>query len=194
MTIHKDGTLKPKIDSALKQIGIPLSKLDSIALKLQQKDDYIFSKIVNSQKNSDYKTTSMYATELGEIRKNKKNDRYVRLAFEQIRLRLTTVTDFGEALIASWPASMMINSMSLMIGRMMPETGNEIDSINQELNGFMSNSIEGDFNVASTPLTMDTESILDEASSVITCDIEGKFPQAPTSRLTEKTYNNTEYE
>ncbi|MDH3488939.1 MAG: hypothetical protein OEL56_00665 [Nitrosopumilus sp.] len=76
------------------------------------------------------------------------------------------------------PASVMMNSMSPMLGKMVHETRNEIDSINQELNGFMSNSIESDFNVDSAPSSMDTELILDEASSVIACEIESKFPQA----------------
>jgi len=95
--------------------------------------------------------------------------------------------------MVSEPASVMMNSMSPMLGKMMPEAGNEIDSINQELNRFMSNSIESDFNVDSTPSSMDAELILDEASSVIACEIESKFPR-PTSRVSEKTYNGAEYE
>jgi len=193
-TIQKEGPLKPKIDSALRQIGIPISKLDSMAVKLQQKDDYIFNKIVNSQKNNDYRTASMYATELGELRKNKKMIDNARLAFEQIRLRLTTLIDLGEAMIVLEPTSVMMNSMSPMLGKMMPDAGNEIDSINQELNGFMSNSIESDFNVDPVSSSMDTELILDETSSVVTYEIESKFPHAPTSRVTENTHNDAEYE
>ena len=68
-TIHKGGPLKLKIDSALRQIGISISKLDSMAAKLQQKDDYIFNKIVNSQKNNDCRTASMYVIELGDLKK-----------------------------------------------------------------------------------------------------------------------------
>jgi len=67
------------------------------------------------------------------------------------------------------PVSVMMNSISPMLGKMVPEAGNEIVSINQELNGFISNSIESDFNIDSAPSSMDTELILDEASSVIAC-------------------------
>jgi len=50
--IHKEAPLKPRIIEAIKQLNIPLTKLDSMYQKIQQQNQSIFQKVIDAQKNN----------------------------------------------------------------------------------------------------------------------------------------------
>jgi len=48
--VKPDTPLKPKIDEAQKRLQLQIVKLDSITKKLQEKDNFIFKKVVEAVK------------------------------------------------------------------------------------------------------------------------------------------------
>ncbi|MEM4164461.1 MAG: hypothetical protein QXJ86_01290, partial [Nitrososphaerales archaeon] len=66
------GPLKPRLEAAIRQIQIQISKLDATSLKLKERDAAIFNKVVASIQKHDMQHASVFANELAEIRKMNK--------------------------------------------------------------------------------------------------------------------------
>jgi len=64
--------LKPRIDNAIRGLNKPISKLDNTSNQLNHKDDKLFQKIVDAQKNKDIHTSKILANDLAQIRNTNK--------------------------------------------------------------------------------------------------------------------------
>src|SRR5918993_1060735 len=89
--------LKPRIEEAQRKLQIQISKLDAISSKMQEKDKIIFSRIVNAMQNHDSHYAKVLSGELSQIRRTNKMVNSAKLAFEQIQLRLNTMTELGQS-------------------------------------------------------------------------------------------------
>ena len=138
--MHKEPPLKPRIVEAIKQLNIPLTKLDSMYQKIHQQNQAIFEKIIEAQKN-DIQKASILATELAEMRRQEKMIENARPALEKIKLRLTTVEDFGEAMIAMQPAMSVVSSLKPLLDRIMPESDDELSEMNNMLGEMMTSTL-----------------------------------------------------
>ncbi|NDB47530.1 MAG: hypothetical protein EB163_09740, partial [Nitrososphaeria archaeon] len=102
------------------------------------------------------------------------------MALEQVQLRLTTIHDLGDAMVAIGPASTM-KGLKSSLGRFMPEADSELNAMTQTLSGLMMDSLAGDaFNVGSDVSSEETEKILQEASAVAEQQIGDRFPSVPS--------------
>jgi len=196
--VHKDAPLKPRIAEAIKQLNIPLIKLDSMYKKIQQQNNMVFEKIIEAQKNNEMQKASMLATELAELRKHEKMLGNARLAFEQIKLRLTTVNDFGEAMTAMGPAMSVMNSIKPSLERIMPESDVELNTMNEMLGEMMTDTLGGGSNdqfdmnsISAISGDMETDSILQEANSILEKEMEEKLPDVPSDVSTESNAGKT---
>lgn len=186
--VHKEAPLKPRIAEAIRQLNIPLTKIDSMYQKLQQQNKAIFERVIEAQKNNEMQKASILASELAEMRKHEKMLENSRLALEQIKLRLTTVNDFGEAMIAMEPAMSVMNSIKPSIQRMMPESDGEINNMNEMLGEMMTNTLgqgtngssEFDVNAMAATSGIETDSILQEASAILEKEMQEKIPDVPS--------------
>ena len=67
-----DALLKNRLDAAQKKLQTQVKRLAEIDTKLQQKNDVIFKKIVDSKKSNNESYAKVYANELAEIRKHQR--------------------------------------------------------------------------------------------------------------------------
>ena len=179
-TIHKDGPLKPKIDAATRLLNQPISKLNATAKKLAEKDTRLFQRIVDAQQSHDTRKAQILANELSEIRKHEKVVSNIKLSFEQVQMRLSTVTELGDMMSMLGPVMSTMKSMGPALGRFMPEADAEFASMGDTLGGLISNSFEGSFE-NDVGYSEETESILQEASVVAGNQIGEKFPSVPAT-------------
>jgi len=122
------------------------------------------------------------SNELAEIRKVTKMLGNARMSLEQVQLRLTTIHDLGDAMVAIGPAVATMKGMKSSLGRFMPEADSELSSMTQTLNGLMVDSLSGDsFNVEPDVSNEETEKILQEASAVAEQQVGDRFPSVPTA-------------
>ncbi|MCP8323262.1 MAG: hypothetical protein L6N96_03695, partial [Candidatus Methylarchaceae archaeon HK02M2] len=94
--IRPAGPLKPRLDVAVRQIQVQISKLDSTATRLEKRDSIIFNKVVSAIQKHDMSHASVFANELAEMRKMNKMVTQAKIALEQIVLRLNTVQELGD--------------------------------------------------------------------------------------------------
>jgi len=180
-TVKPQGALKPRIESAVNKLQGQISKMDSMLTKLRERDAQLFKRIVAAMQQHDAAASRVLSNELAEIRKVTKMLGNARMALEQVQLRLTTVHDLGDAMIAIGPAVSTMKGLKSSLGRFMPEADSELNSMTQTLNGLMMDSLAGgDFNVDTDVSGEETEKILQEASAVAEQQIGDRFPSVPS--------------
>ena len=180
--VKPQGALKPRIQTAVNKLQVQISKMDSMLTKLQERDAQLFQRVVTAMQQHDTSTSRVLSNELAEIRKVTKMLGNARMSLEQVQLRLTTIHDLGDAMVAIGPAMSTMKGLKSSLGRFMPEADSELNSMTQTLNGLMMDSLAGDsFNMESDVSSEETEKILQEASAVAEQQIGDKFPSVPSS-------------
>ncbi|HZS73035.1 MAG TPA: Snf7 family protein [Candidatus Nitrosotalea sp.] len=180
-TVKPQGALKPRIEQAVNKLQGQISKMDSMLSKLRERDAQLFKRIVAAMQHHDAATSRVLSNELAEIRKVSKMLGNARMALEQVQLRLTTIHDLGDAMVAIAPAMSTMKGLKSSLGRFMPEADSELNAMTQTLNGLMMDSLAGgDFNVDTDASNEETERILQEASAVAEQQIGDRFPSVPS--------------
>ena len=173
--------LKPRMDLATKRLEQQITKLDQASERFSQKDKALFAKLVDSYAKHDTAHANMYASELAEIRKMAKLTMNARLALDQVMLRLTTCTEFGDIVATLAPAIGVLRSVGSGITGVMPEAENELGEIGNMLSGMM---FDAGLGAGSTMnfnnVNEDAAKILNEAATVAEQRISSNFPELPS--------------
>lgn len=181
--IHKEGPLKPRVEGATRQLSNPISKLDFMMQKLDQKDAKLFARIVQAKRSQNISQAKILANELVELRKHKKVIGNMKISIEQVKMRLTTVNELGDMMYALGPAMSAMKQIGPALSKFIPEADAEFTAMGDTLGGLMSNTFEGNFE-GSFDSNGETELILEEASAVAGNQIGEKFPTVPTETQT----------
>ena len=179
--VQPQGALKPRIQTAVNKLQVQISKMDSMLGKLHERDAQLFKRIVTAMQQHDTSTSKVLSNELAEIRKVTKMLGNARMSLEQVQLRLTTIHDLGDAMVAIGPAMSTMKGLKSSLGRFMPEADSELNAMTQTLNGLMMDSLAGDsFSLDTDTSSEETDKILQEASAVAEQQIGEKFPSVPS--------------
>lgn len=179
-TVKKEPPLKPRIQQSVGKLNQTISKMDYMFKKLQEKDKKIFKRIVESQQRHDRHTSKVLANELIEIRKNENVLKNIKLALEQIQIRLSTMNELGDAMVSIGPAITILRSMGPAVSKFMPQAGAEFEAMSGLLGEITSDSFGGDFELNSTS-NEETDVILKEAAVIAGNRVGEKFPSSPAT-------------
>ena len=179
--IKPDYALKNKINGAEKQMESQISRLDQAHNKLKQNHDNIFKKIVEAKLTRDESKARTYAIELQEIRKIKNKIGDAKLAMEQIKLRLNTVSELGDIVVTLSPCMSLIKGLAPSISGLMPEMHSSMQDLTNTFSDLLTDSSLSP--EATTPMYQgdaSTDSILQEAHNVLEGRTKTAIPE-PTS-------------
>jgi division protein CdvB (Snf7/Vps24/ESCRT-III family) len=181
--------LKPRIEEAQRKLQIQISKLDAISSKMQEKDKVIFNRIVNAMQNHDSHYAKVLSGELSQIRRTNKMVNSAKLAFEQIQLRLNTMTELGDVVVTLSPAMSVIKGIQSGLKTMLPEADQSFGQISDLLGGIMAGSSQiPTTEMGSRELTFSEEAvkIMEEASAIVEEGTRDKFPDLPLSSSADR--------
>jgi len=195
-TVKPQGALKPRIQTAVNKLQAQTSKMDVMLTKLHQRDQQLFDRVVTATQSHDTPTSRVLSSELAEVRKVSRVLGNARNSLEQVQLRLTTIHDLGDAMIAIGPAMSTMKELKPTMSKFMPEADSELNTMTETLNGLMVDSLSGDsFEMQDSAMTEETNSILQEAEAVASQQTDEKFPSIPTmtpTGLPSQTQSNTQ--
>jgi len=195
-TVKPQGALKPRIQTAVNKLQVQTSKMDVMLTKLHQRDQQLFDRVVTATQSHDTPTSRVLSSELAEVRKVSRVLGNARNSLEQVQLRLTTIHDLGDAMIAIGPAMSTMKELKPTMSKFMPEADSELNSMTETLNGLMTDSLSGDsFEMQDSAMTEETNAILQEAEAVAEQQTDEKFPSIPTTTptgLPSQTQSNTQ--
>ncbi len=195
-TVKPQGALKPRIQTAVNKLQVQTSKMDIMLTKLRERDQQLFDRIVTATQSHDTQTSRVLSSELAEVRKVQRVLGGARNSLEQVQLRLTTIHDLGDAMIAIGPAMSTMRDLKPTMSKFMPEADSELNSMTDTLNGLMTDSLSGDsFEMQDSAMNEETNAILQEASAVAEQQTDERFPSIPTTTPTgipTQTQSNTQ--
>ena len=195
-TVKPQGALKPRIQTAVNKLQVQTSKMDIMLTKLRERDQQLFDRIVTATQSHDTQTSRVLSSELAEVRKVQRVLGGARNSLEQVQLRLTTIHDLGDAMIAIGPAMSTMKDLKPTMSKFMPEADSELNSMTETLNGLMVDSLSGDsFEMQDSAMNEETNAILQEASAVAEQQTDERFPSIPTTTPTgipTQTQSNTQ--
>ena len=179
--------LKPRIEEAQKKLQMQIAKLEGMSSKMQEKDKVIFSRIVKAMQNHDNHYGKLLSGELSQIRKMIKMIDSAKVAFEQIQLRLNTMTEMGDVVFTLGPAVNAIKGIQGGLSSMMPQADQSFGQISDLLGNIMTGSNQTPAMTAaidSSSIKLDEEAmdILQEATSLLEENTRDKFPDLPLSK------------
>ena len=195
-TVKPQGALKPRIQTAVNKLQAQTSKMDVMLTNLHQRDQQLFDRIVTAMQSHDTQASRVLSSELAEVRKVSRVLGNTRNSIEQVQLRLTTIHDLGDAMVAIGPAMSTMKSLKPTMSKFMPEADSELNSMTETLNGLMVDSLSGDsFEMQDSGMNEETNAILQEASAVAEQQTDASFPSIPTTTPTgipTQTQSNTQ--
>ena len=178
--IKPKGSLKPRVEMAVKKLQVQISKLDGMLTKLKQRDEQIFKRIVTATQQHDTHTSKILSNELAEVRKVSRVLGNARMALEQIELRLTTFHDLGDTVVTIMPTIGLMKSLKSSLVKFMPEADQEVNRMTEMLGGLMTDTFTGDSSFGVEPTTnAESEKILQEAAALAENAVNEKFPSMP---------------
>ncbi len=177
------GPLKPRIESAVNKLQLQTSKLDTMITKLNERDASLFRRVVDSMQRHDADSAKVLSNELAEVRKISKTLGQAKLALEQVSMRLSTIHELGDAMVAIGPAMSTIRNLKPSLGRFVPGADAEISNMQNLLGGIMMESMpsSGVGIEVNTGSGGDIDQIMMEASAVAEQRVTDRFPSIPSS-------------
>jgi division protein CdvB (Snf7/Vps24/ESCRT-III family) len=189
--LKPQAPLKPRIEEAQNRLHLQISKLDGMSIKMQEKDQLIFKRIVHSLQNHDSHYAKILSSELSQVRKMKQMVISSKLALEQIQLRLNTITELGNVVVTLSPAMSEIKGIQGRLSSMMPKADQSLGEISDLLGNIMNESGHipiTDIAPSNSGLNEDTMKIIEEASAIVEESMKDKFPDLPSTTMqTSKT-------
>jgi division protein CdvB (Snf7/Vps24/ESCRT-III family) len=182
---QSQAPLKPRIEEAQRKLQIQIAKLDGMSSKMEQKDKMIFSRIVKAMQNHDSHYGKLLSGELSQIRKMIKMIDSAKAAFEQIQLRLNTMTELGDVVVTLSPAMNAIKGIQGGLSSMMPQADQSFGQISDLLGNIMTDSNQTPTaGLDSSSIKLDEEAIdiLQEATSLVEENTRDKLPDLPSSK------------
>jgi len=174
------GSLKPRVEMAIKRLQAQISKLDNMLSKLKERDEKIFQRVVIATQQHDTQTSKVLSNELAEIRKVSKILGNARMALEQIELRLTTAHDLGDTVVTIMPTIGLMKNLKSSLSKFMPGAEQEINNMAEMLGGLMTETFSGDATFGIDESTnAESDKILQEAAAVAETTVDNKFPDTP---------------
>tara|TARA_B100001013_G_C24494166_1_gene396477 strand:- start:73 stop:726 length:654 start_codon:yes stop_codon:yes gene_type:complete len=182
--IKPEYALKSKISGAGKQMESQILRLDQAHNKLKQNHDQIFKKIVEAKLTRDESKARTYAIELQEIRKIKNKIGEAKLAMEQIKLRLGTISELGDIVVTLSPCMSLIKGLAPSISGLMPEMHSSIQDLTNTFSDLLTDSSLSSQSITPTYQgSVETNAILQEAHDVLEGRARTAMPEPPSSSL-----------
>ena len=180
--VRPEATLKNKIDGAGKKMECQILRLEQTHNKLKQNYDYIFKKIVDAKLTRNESRARSYAVELQEIRKIQNKIAGAKLVMEQMKLRLSTVSELGDIVVTLSPCMSLIKGLAPSISGLFPQMNASMQDLPNMLQDLLTDSsLSAEPIIPSYQGNADTEAILQDAQNVLEGRIRTTMPEPPTA-------------
>ena len=176
--------LKNKINDAEKKMECQILRLEQVHNKLKRNHDLIFKKIVDAKLMRNESGARTFAIELQEIKKVKNKIGEAKLAMEQIKIRLGTVSELGDIVVTLSPCMSLIKGLAPSISALMPQINASMQDLPNSLQDLLTDSsLPLESITSSYHENADTEAILQEAHNVLEGRTKSTMPEPPITSL-----------
>ena len=178
--VNPQTDLRKKLVETDRSLNSQISKLDKTVTKMTEKEKSLFNRTTLAFQRHDTTQAHAYANELTEHRKAMKMVQGAKLSLEQVKLRLNTITDFGDLANVIAPVGQVVRTVRRNLQSVMPSANDTLSEINTGLEGMMQEI----GTVPGMSMSFDTngeeaEKILAEASVIAETKMAETLPSIP---------------
>ncbi|MEM0240169.1 MAG: Snf7 family protein [Candidatus Nezhaarchaeales archaeon] len=177
--ILPDTPLKYKIDMAMNKLKAQLGRLDQVSARLMERDKKIFEKVVEAFMRHEMDRATLYANELAELRKMSKIILFSKLSLEKVLLRLGTIKEVGELVVAMAPAVEVVKNIKSSLSGILPDAERELGELSEILNSLVVEAGQVTGEAVMLEATEEAQKILEEAMAVAEQKMKEKLPEVP---------------
>ena len=127
-----DG-LKKKLISAARRIEVHKREVISLRLRLENRRQFLFEKVVRAIEHKDDDSASIFAVELTEVKKVLKVVKVSELALMQIIVRLESIRDVGDVYSNMNDAFKIMRGVNKSVSGVVPSLENATEEVNTTL-------------------------------------------------------------
>ncbi|MEM0233066.1 MAG: Snf7 family protein [Candidatus Nezhaarchaeales archaeon] len=178
--IVPDTPLKYKIDVAMNKLKAQLGRLDQVSARLMERDKQIFGRVVEAFVKHEMDRATLYANELAELRKMSKIILFSKLSLEKVLLRLGTIKEVGELVVAMAPAVEVVRNIKSSLSGILPDAERELGELSEILNNLVVEAGQVTGQALMLEATEEAQKILEEAMAVAEQKMKEKLPEVPT--------------
>ena len=180
--LRPQKSLRSRLEFAIRRIDTQSHAIEGTMNRLRERDRGLFSKVVGAYSKHDAQRANVYANELAEMRKMASFMMGAKLALERVVLRLSTVTQLGNAAVTLAPAVKVLRNVQTGIAGILPGAEQELGMVATLLDEIIieagqTTGVGFDFEAAGE----DATKILEEAAVVAEQRMKEKFPELPTA-------------
>lgn len=184
--LRKKPPVKEVLYKVLYQLDAQLSKLRHADTNMRRRDRLFFDKCVESQLKGDNVHAVMYANECAELRRMIQTIYSSELAIEQAMLRLQTIEELGDVILAIDPVLSIIQETKGRLSGIIPSVATKLDEINGALQVLVKQVGTAERREIRIQATNEATKILNEANMIAEEKIRDKFPQLPEIHVVEE--------
>ncbi|MDE0525715.1 MAG: Snf7 family protein [Thaumarchaeota archaeon] len=179
--VKNEEPLTKRIAGAQREFDIQIAKLDVTRGKMQKIHDTIFQKVMHAQRRNQIRYARAYAQELGQVRKMLAMVNGAKLSLEQVKIRLDTVTEFGDVVVTLSPCMSLIRGLAPSLSGIMPQASSSMNDLSEMLGDVIDGSSMGAMGtgVEVGAGSEEARAILEEAHNVMVGKAQTAFPDVP---------------
>ena len=179
--IFPDSPLKRKIDLARTRLKMQVDKLDQVSARMMERDKGLFNKVVDAFAKHDMDRAKLYANELAELRKMSKIILFSKLSLEKVLLRLETIRDVGDLIVAMAPVIGVVRAVKSSLAGILPDAERELGELLDVLGGLVSDMGELTGYSPTMEASEEAQKILEEAMTIAEQRMREKLPEIPAA-------------
>ena len=179
--IFPDSPLKRKIDLARTRLKMQVDRLEQVSARLMERDKSIFNKIVDAFIKHEMDRATLYANELAELRKMSKIILFSKLSLEKVLLRLETIRDVGDLIVAMAPVIGVVRTVKNGLAGVLPDAERELGELADVLSGLVTDMGELSGRSPTVEASEEAQRILEEAMAIAEQRMREKLPEIPTT-------------
>lgn len=191
-SLNDQGPLKPRIREGTHILASQKTKLDSIISKMDYHDKNMLRDVAKAKQAGNMYQAKTLANELAQARETKKMMQQLRVMIEKTEHRFVAYDGIGDMAVTIEPIIVLMKDLKSSLRGFLPNVVGEVTEMTEMLGSYMSqtqNQIE--FNINTSSLTLDVESIMSEAAAVASDSVNDRLPSTPAEVDRVTTSNNT---
>lgn len=184
--VRPDESLPKRIAAAQRQFDKQIIVLDGIRGNLQKIHDSIFQKVMHAQRKNQISNARAYAQELAQTRKMLNMISTAKISLEQVKIRLDTITEFGDIVVTLSPCMSIIKGLAPSLSEVMPHASNSMSDFSAMLGDVISGSSMNGIN-SEVPVgagSQEALAIIEEAHNAMLGAAQSAFPDVPPELAT----------
>jgi len=175
---------RSRIEKSISSLSGHIERLNNKYREMLARSRLYFERCVEAILAKDDEKAKIYAAEIAEIKKLASIVIHSQLMLLQVKIRLETVVELGEALALIRPLSAMLKNIAEEISVISPEASENLRQLMVLIDDFMSHAgVYVEPGEKGVEVTSEAVNILEEAKKIAAEKVRESFPEVP--KLTE---------